>query len=233
MKILTTAVFAVIILRKKLLPTQWGSLVLLVAGVAMVQLTDQKKAAAADQDQNRVLGFAAALGACVLSGFAGIFFEKMLKGADISVWMRNVQMSLLSIPLGIITCLISDYNRIDTKGFFHGYDIYVVYLIVLQAGGGLLVALVVKYADNILKGFATSLSIIISCIASIYLFNFDLTIQFTIGASLVIGAIFMYGYMPKPSKSSVRKSNSNLDNVDIEKEHERISDPCDKLVDKV
>lgn len=234
MKILTTAIFAVIILRKKLLTTQWGSLVLLVAGVAMVQLAGDKKPQSVNAlEQNRLLGFAAALGACVLSGFAGIFFEKMLKGSDISVWMRNVQMSLLSIPLGICTCLFANREKILTNGFFHGYDAFVVYLIVLQAGGGLLVALVVKYADNILKGFATSLSIIISCVASIYLFDFHLTIQFAIGAILVIGAIFLYGYVPKQSKSNIKSSNRNLDQIDIEKELDIDSNVVDKLVNKV
>lgn len=233
LKILTTAIFAVIILRKKLIKTQWGSLVLLIIGVALVQLAgDNKSKAVNTLEQNKMLGFAAALGACVLSGFAGIFFEKMLKGADISVWMRNVQMSLLSIPLGIITCLVSDHSRISEKGFFHGYDGFVVYLVVLQAGGGLLVAMVVKYADNILKGFATSLSIIISCVASIYLFDFNLTLQFAIGAMFVIGAIFMYGYVPKPTKSSVRGSIRSIDQVDIEKDREK-DDADDKLVNKV
>ena len=37
------------------------------------------------------------------------------------------------------------------KGFFYGYDLFVVYLVALNATGGLLVAVVVKYADNILK----------------------------------------------------------------------------------
>ena len=49
---------------------------------------------------------------------------------------------------------------------------YIETMSLLQAGGGLLVAMVVKYADNILKGFATSLSIIISCCASYFLFGF-------------------------------------------------------------
>lgn len=201
----------------------------------MVQLAgDTKKAQSVDElHQNRLIGFAAALGACVLSGFAGIFFEKMLKGADISVWMRNVQMSLISIPLGICTCLFTDYQKITTNGFFHGYDAFVVYLVVLQAGGGLLVALVVKYADNILKGFATSLSIIISCVASIYLFNFNLTVQFAIGAFLVIAAIFLYGYTPKPTKSNLKSSNRQLDQIDVEMEREKDSTVVDKLVDKV
>lgn len=40
-----------------------------------------------------------------------------------------------------------------------------------QALGGLVVAVVIKYADNILKGFATSLSIIISALISYLVLN--------------------------------------------------------------
>ncbi len=47
--------------------------------------------------------------------------------------------------------------------------------IIIKAFGGLIVAIVVKYADNILKGFATSISIVLSCIVSIFLFNFVVT----------------------------------------------------------
>lgn len=199
LKILTTAMFAVAILRKKLFPTQWCSLVFLIVGVVMVQLAQSNGGTSVGTgglEQNRFIGFCAALGACVLSGFAGIYFEKILKGSDVSVWMRNVQLSFLSLPFGFITCFINDGKQITTQGFFFGYDFFIWYLVVLQAGGGLIVAVVVKYADNILKGFATSLAIIISCIASIYLFDFQLNLQFTVGASLVICSIFLYGYDP-------------------------------------
>lgn len=37
-----------------------------------------------------------------------------------------------------------------------------------QAVGGLIVAAVMKYADNILKGFATSLSIVLSSFVSYF-----------------------------------------------------------------
>lgn len=140
----------------------------------------------------------------VLSGFAGIYFEKMLKGSDVSVWMRNVQLSLLSLPFGIITCFINDGAKIQSQGFLFGYDFFVNYLVVLQAGGGLIVAMVVKYADNILKGFATSLAIIISCVASIYLFNFNLTLQFSFGAFVVICSIFLYGHDPNKGKPQIK-----------------------------
>lgn len=234
LKILTTAMFAVVILRRKLLNTQWGALVLLVCGIVLVQLAQTDGGAAvaaaaaaaeaAGSDglptaastsstlasgpvQNRMLGLWSALGACFLSGFAGIYFEKILKGAEISVWMRNVQLSLLSIPFGLLTCFVNDASPIYHHGFFHGYDLFVWYLVLLQAGGGLIVAVVVKYADNILKGFATSLAIIFSCIASIYIFNFNLTLQFSAGALLVIASIFLYGY--DPSRTNVKTTIHN------------------------
>lgn len=87
LKILTTAFFAVIVLKKRLIKWQWCALALLAAGVALVQLSpgqEQKSTKNADE-QSRILGFGAALAACFISGFAGIYFEKVLKGSNISV----------------------------------------------------------------------------------------------------------------------------------------------------
>ncbi|XP_023949325.1 UDP-N-acetylglucosamine transporter isoform X1 [Bicyclus anynana] len=198
LKILTTAFFAVLVLKRRLKKWQWGALALLVAGVILVQLTpsgeNETKPSENLGKQSKLLGFGAALAACFISGFAGIYFEKVLKESDISVWMRNVQLSLASIPFGIITHVIKTGTITD---LMKGFDGYVWYLVALNAAGGLLVAVVVKYADNILKGFATSVAIIISCVASIYIFDFHITIQFAAGAVLVIGSIFLYGYVPK------------------------------------
>ncbi|XP_070165798.1 UDP-galactose translocator isoform X2 [Polyergus mexicanus] len=144
LKILTTAFFAVTILRKSLRITQWGALVFLVIGVVLVQLAQSVKTSALGIEQNHWLGFSAALSACVLSGFAGIYFEKILKGSDISVWMRNVQLSVLSIPFGLGTCFLQDNDIIRKRGFFFGYDLFIFYLVILQAGGGLIVAMVVN-----------------------------------------------------------------------------------------
>ncbi|CAG9563640.1 unnamed protein product [Danaus chrysippus] len=198
LKLLTTAFFAVIVLKRKLKRWQWGALGLLVIGVALVQLSSTEKAKATTSSnlpkQSKIIGFGAALAACFISGFAGIYFEKVLKESDISVWMRNVQLSLASIPFGIITHAIKEGTMTN---LLKGFDGFVWYLVVLQAAGGLIVAVVVKYADNILKGFATSVAIIISCVVSMYIFDFHLTIQFASGTLFVIGSIFLYGYVPK------------------------------------
>ena len=74
-----------------------------------------------DREQSKTVGFAAALSACVLSGLAGVYFEKILKGStEVSVWMRNVQLSLLSLPLGFGMAFIKDGADIANNGFFFG-----------------------------------------------------------------------------------------------------------------
>ena len=79
-------------------------------------------------------------------------------------------------------------------GIFYGYNPAVFILIVLQSMGGLIVAACIKYADNILKGFATSISIIVSTLCSWYVLE-DLPPgpYFIVGTSVVIGASLLYG----------------------------------------
>jgi len=159
---------------------------------------------------NMLLGVSAAIGACCCSGFAGIYFEKILKGSDISIWMRNVQLSMASLPLGLMTSLVADWGNILEKGFFFGYDAYVWYLVVLNAVGGLLVAMVVKYADNILKNFATSLAIVLSMLASVLLFGFEINMQYVMGTAMVIASIFIYSSVSQAAPPPVKSSSNDL-----------------------
>ncbi|KAJ1095464.1 hypothetical protein NDU88_000627 [Pleurodeles waltl] len=199
LKILTTAIFSVLMLKKSLSRLQWVSLVLLFTGVAIVQLeqTGSKKVQAADQ--NYLVGLVAVIVSCLSSGFAGVYFEKILKGSSASVWLRNVQLGIFGTSLGLLGMWYNDGAEVAERGFFFGYTPCVWTVIFNQAFGGLLVAVVVKYADNILKGFATSFSIIVSTVASVYLFNFHINLLFTCGAGLVIGAVYMYSLPKTPA----------------------------------
>jgi hypothetical protein len=76
---------------------------------------------------------------------------------------------------------------------FYRYDAFVVGLVILQGCGGILVGMVMKYLDNLLKCFGYCFSIIISASVSILFFDFQLTARFTFGVALVITAVFLYG----------------------------------------
>ncbi|XP_023148318.1 solute carrier family 35 member A3b isoform X1 [Amphiprion ocellaris] len=206
LKILTTALFSVSMLGKRLGLYQWLSLLLLMAGVTLVQWPSDSGGDAEEKALSagsQFVGLMAVLMACVSSGFAGVYFEKILKETKQSVWVRNIQLGLFSFVLGFIGMMVYDGQSVRQSGMFQGYSTVTCIVVALQAVGGLVVAVVIKYADNILKGFATSLSIILSTLISYFLLkDFSPTGLFFLGALLVIAATFLYGYERKPASSS-------------------------------
>ena len=58
-----------------------------------------------------------------------MYFEKVLKGTDTSLWIRNVQMYLFGIVSGIVAVFSKDGEVILEQGFLHGYN-YLVWIIV-------------------------------------------------------------------------------------------------------
>ncbi|KAJ0059353.1 hypothetical protein NL108_015938 [Boleophthalmus pectinirostris] len=171
-QILTTALFSVSMLGKKLGFYQWLSLLILMTGVTLVQWPTESTG---DSEQkvlsasSRFVGLMAVLMACISSGFAGVYFEKILKETKQSIWLRNIQLGFFSFLLGFVGMLVVDGGSVRRAGMFQGYSVVTCVVVMLQAFGGLVVAVVIKYADNILKGFATSVSIIVSTLISYFI----------------------------------------------------------------
>ncbi|XP_049649299.1 UDP-galactose translocator isoform X1 [Accipiter gentilis] len=199
LKILTTALFSVLLLGTSLSRLQWLSLALLFAGVALVQ-AEQARAApggspspAEGPPQSYAVGLAAVAASCLSSGFAGVYFERLLKTTGGSIWVRNVQLGAVGTAVGLAAMVAAEGSAVAGLGFFYGYNPAVWAVVVNQAAGGLLVAVVVRYADNILKGFATALSILASTVASVHLFGFRPRGPFLAGTAMVLAAVYLYG----------------------------------------
>eukprot|EP00045_Choanoeca_perplexa_P007158 m.63194 g.63194 ORF g.63194 m.63194 type:complete len:338 (-) comp13959_c0_seq2:2034-3047(-) len=206
MKILTTALFSVVLLNKRLTGMQWLSLVFLMLGVALIQMPESSAGESEANAAERMLGLVLVITACFSSGFAGVYFEKMLKGETAGVWVLNVQLASFSVIIALLGLFASDHSAIVENGFFYGFNSWAYAAIALQAFGGLVVAVVVKYADNILKGFATSLSIVGSCVVSVYLFDFVVTTSFGAGTLFVLAASYIYGAYAAAKKVTVLPS---------------------------
>ena len=218
MKILTTAAFSVALLRKKLTPTKWLSLFFLAIGVGIVQIQTTAGHVAPRPSSNAVgsahefhvhvmsplKGFGAVTAACFTSGLAGVYFEMVLKGSKADLWVRNVQLSLFSLIPALLPILYAAPPP-DSRGFFldlfRHFGGWAWATVAIQVLGGLITAIVIKYSDNILKGFATSLSIVLSFLASVALFDLSITPSFIIGASTVLSATWMYN-QPSASEST-------------------------------
>lgn len=107
------------------------------------------------EKHSQFIGLVAVLCAACTSGFSGVYFEKILKGAQTSLWLRNVQMGIPSVIVAFVTIYFKDAAAVSKQGFLGGYTSLVWTVVTVQAVGGLIVAVVVKYADNVLKVFAT------------------------------------------------------------------------------
>lgn len=221
-KILTTALFSVTMLQRSLNPQKWTALLFLALGVALVQLAPhmndkgdaEESSGAVDSGQSPILGFIAVVGASVTSGFSGVYFEKILKGSSDSLWTRNIQMGVTSVVLGFVGVLTKDWEGVSKWGFFYGYTPVVWTVVLLQAGGGLVVAMVTKHADTILKCFATSISIVCSTLISVLFFNFSLNFVFGFGTFLVITAIFLYTQTPMQKFASGKATSKKGDDAE-------------------
>uniref|UniRef100_A0A7S1WLM2 UDP-galactose transporter n=1 Tax=Alexandrium catenella TaxID=2925 RepID=A0A7S1WLM2_ALECA len=200
MKILTTAGLGVLMLGKSLTATKWGSCFLLAAGVAFVEWPRDAlqapgaAAAAGGVGADQIKGFVAVLLACFTSGFAAVFIQKMLQQTTASIWVRNIQFGLFGSIMGLLVALGSDGQKILKDGFLQGYNIRVVSVIAMNAIGGLLCAVMLKYAGATLGCFSTAMSIILTCVCSwLFLQDFTPDSLFLLGTFLAIAASLLFG----------------------------------------
>jgi len=197
MKLLASALCSVIILKRKLKIGQWASMLTLAAGVGAVNYSQIGYATStmAGSPAFNMVGLAAVVCACMTSGIAGAWMEMLLKTAKRSIWLRSVQFGILSMAFATANCVKALPAIQANGGFFTGYTPVVWSVISLQALGGLVIALVVKNADNIVKGFATSLSIILSTYISYIVFgDVRLNLNLFLGAGAVVASTLAFGY---------------------------------------
>lgn len=193
MKIITTALFSILILGRVLGAVKWTSLLVLTLGVSLIQLPRGEASTSAPTTGNAFIGFIAVAGGCMTSGLGGVYLEKVLKQSEMSIWMRNIQLAISGSAFAIAAVLMQDYRAVLDYGFNQGYSLFVWAVIVVHALGGLIVASCMKYADNILKCFGNAAAIVINCILSnVILHEFQLDLQFFIGTLLVMISTTVY-----------------------------------------
>lgn len=198
-KTLVMAGLSVLLLDKRLVRSAWLAIAFMAVGIAVVQLSQSKEGKQAlmanASEQQPALGLFFVLGGCLCSGFAAVYLEKLVKQKEkterTSMWIQNMQLAFYSL---LLTSLTSTMNSVaEHTGFFRGFSFSVWIMILNNAIGGLLVALVIKHADNILRGFATALATVLTTIGSVVCFGFEIHASFFIGSILVVGSSLLYG----------------------------------------
>ncbi|PAV85041.1 hypothetical protein WR25_04483 [Diploscapter pachys] len=197
LKVVTTALFMMAFLGRHFSRTRWIAIFMLFAGVAAVQLNNVSNSSSRPHE-NYFIGIAAVLSTCITAGFAGVYFEKMLKdGGTTPFWIRNMQMYSCGVVSASIACL-TENDRLFDKGFFHGYDMKVWAIIGFLSIGGIYISLVMKHLDNLHKSFASAVSIILVVLLSFMLFQgVAIGPFFVLGTTIVVTAVLLYNSVPE------------------------------------
>ncbi|KAI5480162.1 UDP-galactose transporter [Pseudohyphozyma bogoriensis] len=110
-----------------------------------------------------------------------------------SLWARNLQLSVPSLCFSLSGVFLSpEWSQVARFGLLDGFTPLVWAVVVNQALGGLLVAMVVREADSVAKGFATSIALVLSTLASMIFLGLVPGVLFIIGAAMVSASTIMY-----------------------------------------
>lgn len=210
LKILTTATCSSIMLRRSYSMTKWRALLSLMMGVLLFSepIWNNDDASSNPQGGNIALGTAAVLIEVTLSGFASIYFEKVIKTdpEQLGIWERNYQLAFGSIPIYVMFLL---WDGGGEAGYGGGWSIVAVVLALLGAAGGMLVALSIKHGDSILKTLATTGAIVLSATLDHFLLGGPLTNIMCIAGVQVIISICNYTFDASPPDAPLQPEKTS------------------------
>ncbi|KAL0739468.1 hypothetical protein Bca4012_015678 [Brassica carinata] len=149
LNIISTGVLYRIILKKKLSEIQWAGFILLCCGCTTAQLNSNSDRVL----QTSLPGWIMAIIMALLSGFAGVYTEAIIKKRPSrNINVQNFWLYVFGMAFNAVAIVIQDFDAVANKGFFHGYSFITVLMILNHALSGIAVSMVMKYADNIVKG---------------------------------------------------------------------------------
>ena len=209
LKILSTALFSVTMLGRSLHRIQWVGLCVLICGVSTAQLkptcpsppslddsptTTTTFSSSNDTENNYFIGISAVLMLCVLSGFAGVYQEKIVKkNMTYPIHYLNLQLCMYSIITNLFSILIQDgSSSLLERGLLYGFTWRVWTIVFVQASGGILVSLVIKYTSNLAKSYCVSASVFLTGLFSYLFLDFELSLNFLFGAILATCSVILY-----------------------------------------
>ena len=215
---LFVAGLSVMLLGRKLLRFQWCALILLTAGISAAAMPSvgrtkhgglhHAKGNATSPfglqvrhraDRNFELGAAQILGAALCSAFATVYFEMTIKRGAMertppSLWFFNMQLAIISIFMATAEVVA---HR-DPRGMFHDFDMVVWIVIASGATGGLFVAMILKHADSILRGFGSAASLILASAGGWFFLGTPLPSIFISGTCLVLFSLWLFLLLLSP-----------------------------------
>jgi len=192
MRILMTSLLLRGLLKRKLHKYQWVALLLLCIGTATSQLVTCGNHIILTTHSS---AFVLTLFFCFLSAFAGVYTEYLFKKrSGDSLYLQNLQLYFYGMFFnGLVLFLFysSDVRRLGIVQLA-GSDWVTVLLVLNQALTGLAISAIVKFADNISKIYAHSLSLVLTMTISSIIQQTLPSMQLIFGSMIVTISVWLY-----------------------------------------
>ncbi|XP_012086770.1 CMP-sialic acid transporter 1 isoform X2 [Jatropha curcas] len=197
LKIFTTGILFRLFLRRKLSNLQWMAIVLLAVGTTTSQVKGCGEASCDSLFSAPIQGYMLGILSACLSALAGVYTEFLMKKNNDSLYWQNVQLYAFGVIFNMAKLILDDFRGGFEKGpwwqhLLNGYST-TTWMVVLNLGStGLLVSWLMKYADNIVKVYSTSMAMLLTMVLSVYLFSFKPTLQLFLGIIICMMSLQMY-----------------------------------------
>ncbi|KAG9394576.1 Nucleotide-sugar transporter [Carpediemonas membranifera] len=190
-KIISTAVLMRFVLHKRFTGLHYLTLVLLMLVISWTQYVPS-----ATTKSSRTVGVLLAILYTFNSSFASVFTEYFLKRySHISVHAQNTSLYFWGVLFNLVYWFAIDRDPVRSN-FFSGWTPAVWLLVLTMSCSGLLISIIMKFANNIVKVFCSSASIVLCIYASWLLFGVAVTMQHLFGAMAVGSIIVLYNLLP-------------------------------------
>mmetsp|Transcript_36773 Transcript_36773/g.114457 ORF Transcript_36773/g.114457 Transcript_36773/m.114457 type:complete len:326 (-) Transcript_36773:35-1012(-) len=204
-KILTTAVSSRLLLGRVLTVPQWAALVLLTVGVALGQRRDDGGAAAAgaaasggspsrpaaEEAVSLVPAAIMLLNSCI-SALAAVYTEKVLKArqsVSLSIFATNLHMASHTLVVNLARACVSGAPVLAFPSSL-GWRTWAA--LGNEALNGILVSLLMRSADSIVKNYAFAASIFATALLAVPVMDHRPQWPFFVGSLLVLCSMVLY-----------------------------------------
>ncbi|KAL0397977.1 UNVERIFIED_CONTAM: CMP-sialic acid transporter 1 [Sesamum calycinum] len=173
------------------------AIVLLAIGTTTSQVKGCGEASCESLFSSPIQGYMLGILSACLSALAGVYTEFLMKKNSDSLYWQNIQLYTFGAIFNMAKLVLDDFRSGFEKGpwwqrLFNGYTI-TTWMVVLNLGStGLLVSWLMKYADNIVKVYSTSMAMLLTMVLSVFLFNFKPTLQLFLGIFVCMMSLHMY-----------------------------------------
>lgn len=218
-KMFATAVLLHTFLQRRYERHQWGSMGLLVLGCALTQVSNLASVHGSGVDllhhelvhpaegarhaadgvssfPNKLVGACLAIVGSTIAATSNVYCEWLVKQQpEESIHLQNMQLYFFGVVWNSLALLVKVGSEPDSPcahGFFTGYNTWVWIIVLFGVVSGISISVALKHVDNLVVVFAHALSVVFVALASVELFDQQMSSSFASGGVLILVSLCIF-----------------------------------------